>query len=584
MSGKSLDSSYHAEPANVSRWAQRIARAVELILPAVFVVVAIVFLLPATRQATSFLPPLYGNAGLICGVALLAAASLILQKIVLYRTPIRTPEQAIMHLLSTMLIVLVAVIVVVLWKYIVWLVPDTRTAQVIFLQATLPDSLVELYTVQIEQPTIATPVYPPGYYALLRTALAVFGQSPSVLRWVTVGALIMICAALAAASRRGGADKWALLAPALFIAFFPSVTWSGAPTKPEYVACAFAMVGLAVYLKKGFESSTSWVPLSAGMFAVALLMKYTVVGAFIAVCAHLLLRKQFRSCVTFLTISLGIIVIVYGLLWILTDGGVVLFTIHGNAGSLQVLKVITNGVFGILPKTFVVLGIAAAIVLALRGGTRETVVPIALLISIPLALLAIGRPGSSANYFLEPVVLGSLAIAFLLRRSIEGATGETPTLFPAAMLLAMTVIQLPSNLALMARSEGSVREQTEVRSRLAALRPAADEFVMADSYYVFDVVQAGFTPVMVDNFAYTLMVDNAVIDDRHLLTLFESGKVPYLVLENTLEWHASRGYGNRGYPISVLNYLKQHYTCEIAMKRWDDTVLVICDYSRVGNS
>ena len=58
--------------------------------------------------------------------------------------------------------------------------------------------------------------------------------------------------------------------------------------------------------------------------------------------------------------------------------------------------------------------------------------------------------------------------------------------------------------------------------------------------------------------------------------LFESGKVPYLVLKNTLEWHASISYGGRYYPIDILKYINQHYTCETVMKRWDDNALVIC--------
>ena len=579
------------ESANGSRFAERLsllARAVELAVPMVLVLVAVALWLPVGRQWISLVPPLWSNAGLIGGVALLAAASLAVQGMLLYRTPVRNAEQLTMRLLSTTLIVLVASIVVVLWKYVVWLMPDTWTAQGIFLEATHPGSLVDLYSIhQLDRPTIATPIYPPAYYALLRAALAIFGQSPIVLRWVTVGALMMICGALAAASRRRSSDPWALLAPAVFIAFFPSVTWSGAPTKPEYVACAFAMAGLAVYLKRGFESSMRWAPLSACMFAAALLVKYTVVGAFVAVPVHLLLRRQYWACITFLVMSLGIVAIVYGVFEILTDGGIRLFTIRANAVNPQVLKLITAGVLGILPKAFVVLTVGAAFVLALRAGSAgapETVVPIALLVSLPLAVLAMGKPGSSPNYFLESVMLGALAIALLVRRSIEGTTRETPALFPAAVLLAMAIIQLPSNLTLVARSEGSTREQIEVRARLAALRPAAGEFVMADTYYVFDVAQAGYTPVMIDNLLYTLMVDNGVIGDRQLLALFESGKVPYLVLQNTLEWHASLGYGDRFYPIGVLKYLKRHYTCETVMKRWDDNALVICSRSHDANS
>ena len=556
-------------------------RVLEFVIPAVLIAVAICIHVPGMQQQVLALPPLWGNVALIGHVAILAAGALILQSLLQRHTILRSAEQLTMRLLSMTLILLVAASVVVFWKYVVWLIPDTRTTQGIFLMATQQGSIFDLYSIhQLDHPPMASPIYPPAFYGLLRAALAVFGQSAGVLRWVIIAALVVICAALAAASRRGTRDQWALLAPALFIAFFPGVTWSGAPTKPEYVACAFAMVGLAVYLRKGFEThSMRWVPLSASMFAAALLAKYTLAGAFVAVPVHLLLRRHYRACIAFLVTSLGVVAIVYIVFEVLTDGGIVLFTIRANAAKPDLLRFIELGLLGMLPKAFVVVTIGAALALALRAegaGTRETVVPIALLASLLLALLAMARPGSSPNYFLEPVTLGALAIALLVRQSIEGTTRETPALFPAAVLLAVAMIQLPSSLALVARKEGSPSEEAEVRSRLAALRPAEGEFVMADDNYVFDVVKAGYTPVMIDNLLYTSMVDNGVIDDHQWLTLFESGKVPYLVLKNTLEWHASIGYGGRYYPIDILKYIKQHYTCETVMKRWDDNALVIC--------
>ncbi|MDQ6886941.1 MAG: hypothetical protein M3068_06560 [Gemmatimonadota bacterium] len=427
---------------------------------------------------------------------------------------------------------------------------------------------------------MATPIYPPGYYAILRAFLAIFGRSPSVLRWVTAGAIATICAAVSLASGRARRDAWLLFAPAIFLGFFSSVIYSGAPTKPEFLATAFAMVGLALYMRLGFDArSRWWLPCCACAFAAALLVKYTVIGTFVAVTAHLLLRRQYRQCASFLGISLGIVAAIYGTMHILTHGGVYLFTVRANAVSPQLLKVISLGVLGVLPKAFVVFAVGAAYTLMLRAedrGAPAVAVALAIFVSLPLAVLAIGKPGSSPFYFLEPVVLGALAITLLVRRSYEEANREAASLFPVAALLAMGVIQLPSNLALVARREGSPPESAEVRAHVAALRPAADEFVMADAYYVFDVAQAGFTPVMIDNLVFTLLVDNRVIDDRRLLALFESGKVPYLVLQNTLEWHASLAYGGRFYPPAVVDYLRRNYVCETLMKRWDDAALVIC--------
>ncbi|MDQ6886940.1 MAG: hypothetical protein M3068_06555 [Gemmatimonadota bacterium] len=120
------------ETREILRPSDRLAqlyRAIELIVPALLIGVAIGVHIPGIRQRLLALPPMWANAALIGDVALLAAAGLIAQALVQRHALLRTAAQLTLRLLATTLILLVACIVVVLWKYLVWLIPDTWTAQ-----------------------------------------------------------------------------------------------------------------------------------------------------------------------------------------------------------------------------------------------------------------------------------------------------------------------------------------------------------------------------------------------------------------------------------------------------------------------
>src|SRR5439155_8638707 len=99
-------------------------------------------------------------------------------------------------------------------------------------------------------------------------------------------------------------------------------------------------------------------------------------------------------------------------------------------------------------------------------------------------------------------------------QSPEIAAGNSDALFPAGVLLMLSIVQLPGQLALVRSSMAMPLEQIEVRAKLPSLRTAEDEFILADRNYLFDVVQAGHRPLLLDNLTYALMYDNGLIDTR----------------------------------------------------------------------
>jgi 4-amino-4-deoxy-L-arabinose transferase-like glycosyltransferase len=525
----------------------------------------------------------------LIAAALLCAIGWCVHATLTRHTPIRDGAQVVFRLSTMAIIGLVACLAVTLWQYLAWIIPDTWSTEVIYVLATQPHSLIGLYSIdRLQQPTIVTPIYPPLYIAIARAGFAAFGRSPETLRIITTMGIIAIAAGLLTASSRGHRDRWALLAPAVFLAFFTSVTWSGAPTKPEYLACAFAIWSLAVYSRWGLSDDTKWIVPCGLLFGAALLIKYTIVGGLIGVLGHLLLRRKFRSAAVLAGIVAGLVGSVYVGLSIATHGGLITFTVNANAVHLQLGKVWNFGLLSILNRPFGVLIVTAGVGLAARLRNTvgpEVAVAIALAVSVPFALLALGKPGSSANYFLEPVALGALAVAFALRGAIHerGPNQGVPAdAFPVAALLAAAIIQIPWSLNLMALGWIPPNRDREITRSLASLQVAPDQFVMADVNYVYAVSKAGLKPVMVDNHVYTLLSENGVIDAEPLLTLFRSGKVPYLVLRGSLEWESGMPYGDRLYPPRVLAYLMRNYRCEPPVFGEPGAQLVVCRQTTPG--
>jgi hypothetical protein len=99
---------------------------------------------------------------------------------------------------------------------------------------------------------------------------------------------------------------------------------------------------------------------------------------------------------------------------------------------------------------------------------------------------------------------------------------------------------------------------------LSRLKTKPDEYVLSDVLSFADVIEAGLRPVVNDSPQYTLMVKNKVISTEPLLRLLNQRRVPYAVLQNTLDWHRSVG---DYWPADVVNYLESNYTCTRIMER-----------------
>jgi hypothetical protein len=558
-------------------------RVLQVFLVTGFVLVGLLPLPGGVQQGLNDTFPMWQNLHLVRVAFIIAAISLAAVLLRFRAGSVRSQGVFLLHLLATVLVIHVALVAVLLWKYMTWRIPDTWTAELIYLYSVQTSSLSDLYAIgQLEQPPFTTPLYPPGYIAILKGLYAVLGESPAVMRALTVASLLAISVGLAfASSYRATRDRWMLLAPALFLALFPVLTWSGAPSKPEFVAAALSVAGFSIYLRFGHVSAGRWVIPAGLLFGFALLAKYTVIAAFLATVVHLALQKRYRDTALLFALVVVVFGVVYGYLWWTTDGGVLLFTVTANAARPDFFRLFSWAVLGVLPSAFVVLALAGALTLVLnsRGfASAGVAVALAFCISLALFILAAARPASSANYFLESAILGCLVLATLLHTQYRAQADSGNAGLLTALLLVLLSINLASQIALLARSEGDDVQDQVVRATLSELYVQPGEYVLTDPHYTYQLVQAGHTPLVLDNLMYTLMLDNGHISHAPFVQILLEGKVPFLILANTLEQHASLPYGQRRISPDVVSFLQSNYECEELLVMWDGALFVRCEY------
>ncbi len=476
------------------------------------------------------------------------------------------------HLFRLALLVHLAFVAVLLWKYVSFAMPDTYTNQLIYLYSVQKKSLIDLYTRSWPgPPPILTPIYPPGIYIFLRTLYAFLGESVFVPRFVSSLGILGVAGGLflAMPGRRG----WEAMVPAgLFLALFPLLLWSGPPTKPEFVAAAASTAGFAIFLRNPTGGSRSNLILSSLFFGICLLVKFTLIAGFATIALTLLFRRRWMAFLYFIVPAAVLFWGVFLFIGWFSDGGLFFFTISGNAVQATYSKIISFGILGFLPQAFVVIVLAVgAAYFPLRADFEaENLVLLAFIIALLFFLYAVGRPGSSRNYFLEPLIYGCLLFGCYLAGNREASV------FVQVLLLVLLVVNLPAQAALLARSYDPPEVQAAVDRQLASLDMRPDQFILADVYYVYDVIQAGRVPLILDNFQYTLLNDNGLINSKELREALASDTIPYLVLERSLEEHALLPYGGRYFPTGVIPILIQSYRCSEILTRWDGAKLIIC--------
>jgi hypothetical protein len=474
-------------------------------------------------------------------------------------------EAVPLHLLLGVLIIGSAFTSVEIWKFVAPLTMMTWSEQMVYISALQTDYVSDLYsTSNLLQPPFRITMYPPLYYAVQKLIFVLADHSLLVGRYISAGAVIAIAACLwvmpVVSTRR-----WKLVPPLMFLCMFPTLAWrSGSFAKPEFLATCLSVAGFTIYLQRGVAGTKRWVGATAVLCGAALLAKQSAFICPWALSVHLMWDRRYRELIRFICFVTVIILAGCALVWASGGDGLWLMTFRGNAARLVLSKILTLGIREYLANAFVIAAVAASgILLVSVRGSRDvgTAAAVYFLSGLAWFVISVGRPGSSYSYFLDGAIGACLVLPLLLYRySLLG--NWTAQIFAFLVVTLAVMVQLPTHVQLTVMTSGDARDESEIMKSLAGLRSRPGEYVLADPLYVWDVIKSGRTPLVTNSYQYTLMNDNGLLSVKPLLDLLQGRKVPYLVLQNDLEWHATLAYGDRYWPQSVVQYLRRNYTCQ----------------------
>lgn len=513
-----------------------------------------------------FVPPGWNDFRAVRVAAVAAAVALVL---LLYRE--RTSADGFgpplrVRLFRGLLIVHASLVLALLGKYLVGAIPPTWSHDVIQYYSTIP-SLVELYDAERAlTPPVVTPIYPPGMFAVAAALEPVLGEGRHVLRWVVVGSIVLTSSMVASIVAREHGWRWGAAGGGLLLAVFPQVVWSGAPTKPEYLAVALSLVGVAIVAESIGEGPGGYGRMAAGglAFGAALIVKFTVAGGVAGALLFLALTRRWRRLAV-LAAATGI---VFGGTYLAlshaTGGGLVFFTLLGNMAEPDFQKLFRFGVMEFGQGFFVILCISLAVIGLLSRESSGSygfghLVALAALVAIGLGIATTARPGSSANYLLEAVALGVVLIALSVPR---GTTEVAPrgSVTVLALMIVFLTVHLPSQVALLARDMTDARLPQSI---MAELKADSEGYVLSDPRYVGQLLEAGIDPLVVDSYQFTMMVEQDVVDVNAVTEPMLGGRVPFAVLADHPEEHGDASGSNRVHSRPVKAILRDMYRCRL---------------------
>lgn len=527
----------------------------------------------------------YFEMHLIQAVFLLSISGIAAYAVLIWLTKVKISALIAFHLSIGLLIINAASSIINLWKYFNHQLADRWSEQVIALPAMLVDHIVDLYSMSnLSQPPFINSYYPPVYYLTLKLLFLLVRDPVLGGRYISVASICIIAVLLGLTLRKNHEKFWSVAPPLLFLSIVPTLVLNnGSLVKPEFLATCFSFGGLVVFLDRGLAEGKRWVLASALLCALALLTKPTGFVGFMTIAVYLLSCRRFSELARFVVLVVGVFVLTYAVFWIPGDGGIWLMTISGNVQYTS-QKILDLGVNFYLSNVFVMLAIVASTFLLLTGRGPQRIAALYFLIGFAWFMVSIGNPGSSYSYFVEAATGGALVIGMLICQYAVQKRWNSLRVVSIAIAIAMVAQWRPQYLVL-TYTEDYAEDQRRIIQQLTQLKTRPDEFIAADVAYTYDVIQAGHKPLIIDSYAYTASSDSNYISAGPILKVLQSKRVPYLVLQNTLDWHSSLPYGARYWPQDVLVYMKQNYMCTTVLQRNDRRYLVICELpAKIGSS
>ncbi|HXT60082.1 MAG TPA: hypothetical protein VN699_15690 [Pirellulales bacterium] len=414
----------------------------------------------------------------------------------------------------------------------------------------------------LREPPYTLSCYGPAFYYVTNGLTRLGGWQHSLVpgRIVAlVSALLAAALAAIAAGRQTKSVELGLLAALIFMVSAPFSEWVP-HARVDMLAIAFAA---AAYMAVG--PRTRGAVIAAFCIAAGSLAKPTVALSAAPICAHLLATRRYRDAGIFCLLVSALGAAAWGAVEWASNGFFLTAVLSGNRNPMAAWR----GYFFLYQFLCCPLGAVAVLCSAqlLISSPKRffgSLYSLGFVVSLAISVVTICKQGSELNYFLEPALLGAIAIAVdgFPRLCMPGPRRGLAAIAILAAVLGMPYLREVKHQYLSPAKQP--KAYAMVKDYLAG--EPDDVQLLADGRIVDMVLAAGRRPWLNDSYLYMLLVDNGTLDPAPLLDRLRDGRIKWLFFRKDLSDHleSSTRYGNC-WPMQVIDALPRYY--ELVEKR-----------------
>ena len=410
------------------------------------------------------------------------------------------------------------------------------------------------------EPPYGLSCYGPAFYYLARASARFSGLQRSLIPGRAIAtAAGLLAAAIAAivAARRTRSFESGLLAPLLFLTSLPVIEWFPY-ARVDTLALLFSA---AAYWAVGSQARGAALP--AVLIAIGSLAKPTASLTAAPILFHLLATGRYRDAARFTPLVIALGAAVWGVAQWASDGFFLTSVLKGNLNPMIPWRGYSY-CYDFLSSPLGAVATVSSVIFLVASPRQfaRSLYSLGYLTTLAISTVIACKKGSEMCYFLEPALVGGLALAIDAFPHVKALDTRRAGL---AMALLAAIVGVPylRDLAIRFRTPIDRPPMYEVVRRALADEPA-DAEVLADGKTVPTVLAAGRRPWLNDPYLYALRVANGTIDPAPLLERLADGRIQWLVLRHTVEFHQEN---SESWPPIVLESFARHY--QVASREGD---------------
>lgn len=410
------------------------------------------------------------------------------------------------------------------------------------------------------EPPYGLSCYGPAFYYLTRAAARLSGLERSLIPGRTIAVAAGLLAALIAAiiaGRRTRAFESGLIAPLLFLTSLPVIEWFPY-ARVDTLALMFSA---AAYWAVGSGARGAVLP--AVLIAAGSLAKPTAALSAAPILFHLLATGRYRDAARFTPLVIALGAAVWGVAEWASNGFFLTSVLKGNLNPMIPWRGYSY-CYAFLSSPLGAVALVSSVIFFVASPLRfvRSLYSLGFMTTLAISAVIACKKGSEMCYFLEPALLGGLALAIDAFPHLKALDARRASL---AMLLLAAIVGVPylRELAVCYRAGNEAPAMYEIVRRCLAEEPAEAE-VLADGKTVPAILAAGRQPWLNDPYLYALRVENGTIDPQPLLDRLADGRIKWLVLRHTVEFHREN---SESWPPIVLDSFARHY--QVASREGD---------------